>query len=128
MKKLIIFSAILIIAVGGGAFYGGMKYQESKNPSFPNLTQAQRQQFSERGIERGMGPGFLSGELIDKDENSLTLKMPDGSSRIVFFSESAEISKMTQGTFNDIEIGKQITVSVDQNSDATYTAKTIQIR
>ena len=53
--------------------------------------------------------------------------MTDGSSKIVFFSDSTEISKTTEGAVDDIEIGKQIMVSGDQNSDGSYTAKTIQL-
>jgi len=65
--------------------------------------------------------------VISKDEKSLTIKLPDGSSKIVFFSDSTEISKTTEGTIDDIEIGKQIMVSGDQNSDGSITAKTIQL-
>jgi len=53
--------------------------------------------------------------------------MPDGSSKIVFFSDSTEISKTTEGSMDDIEIGKEIMVTGSQNSDGSYTAKTIQL-
>ena len=129
MKKIILFLLILIV-VGGGAFYGGMKYQQSKTPSrqaFQNLTPEQRQQFLQQGAGERAGAGFLSGEVIAKDEKSLTLKMSNGGSKIVFFSDSTQISKTTEGTKNDIEIGKQIMVSGSQNPDGSYTAKTIQL-
>ena len=35
---------------------------------------------------------------------------------------------MTDGSINDIEIGKQIMVSGSQNSDGSYTANTITIQ
>jgi len=73
------------------------------------------------------GAGFLSGEVITKDEQNLTLKMPDGSSKIIFFSQSTEVSKMAEGTIDDVEVGKQVMVSGSQNSDGSYTAKTIQL-
>jgi len=140
MKKLLPI-IIAIVIVGGGAFYGGMKYGQSKTPlgnfsrqSFQNLSEEERQQLSQgnvegsvqRGIVRGTGSGFLTGEVIDKDEQSLTLKILDGGSKIIFFSDSTEISKTTEGTVGDIEVGKQIMVSGSQNSDGSYTAKTIQ--
>jgi hypothetical protein len=34
---------------------------------------------------------------------------------------------MTEGSINNIEIGKQIMVGGEQNSDGSYTAKTIQL-
>jgi hypothetical protein len=128
MKKIILFVIVLII-VGAGAFFGGMKYQQNKissqRTSFQNLSPEQRQQFSQKAGR--MGANFLSGEVINKDEKSLTLKLPDGSTKIVFFSGSTQISKATEGTMDDIEIGKQIMVSGDQNSDGSLTAKTIQL-
>lgn len=127
MKKIILFIIVLII-VGAGAFWGGMKYQQNKilsqRPFFPNLSPEQRQQFSQR-VGR-MGTNFLSGEVISKDEKSLTLKLPDGSTKIIFFSDSTQISKATEGSIEDIEIGKQIIVSGEPNSDGSYTAKIIQ--
>ena len=48
-------------------------------------------------------------------------------SKIVFFSDSTQISKTTEGSVSDIETGKQIMVSGEQNSDGSYTAKTIQL-
>jgi hypothetical protein len=129
IKKLLII-IIALAVIGGGAFYGGMKYGQSKSPArqnFQNLSQEQRQQLLQGGTQRGAGAGFLTGEVIAKDEQSLTLKMSDGSSKIVFFSDSTQISKTTEGSISDIEIGKQIMVSGSQNSDGSYTAKTIQL-
>jgi len=132
MKKTLIIFVVAILLVGGGAFYGGMKYQQSKSSSgnltrqnFQNLSQGQRQQLSGG---RGGGSGFLGGEVLNKDAQSLTIKMTDGSSKIVFFSASTTISRMAEGSVNDIETGKQIIVTGSQNSDGSYTATTIQIR
>ena len=134
MKKIILIFIVLTLVVAGGGFYGGMKYGESKSAlsqfspqNFQNLSPEEREQFSQERMGRGIGAGFLSGEVIDRDEQSLTLKIPDGGSRIVFFSSSTEISKMTEGAIGDIEIGKQIMVSGEENSDGSYTAKTIQL-
>ncbi len=128
MRKIIPIIIILIIAVGGGAFYGGIKYQQSKTPRFQNLSSEQRQQFSQERAGRGIGAGFLTGEVITKDEQSLTLKIPDGSSKIVFFSGSTEITKSTKGSLNDLEIGKTISINGTANQDGSITANSIQLR
>lgn len=143
MKKTILIFVALILVVGGGAFYGGMKYQQGRGSfgnlnrqNFQNLTEEQRQQLLQgnvgrsfqRGIGVGSGTNFLSGEIIGKDEQSLTLKMPDGGSRIVFFSGSTKILKTTEGSIDDIVIGEQIMVNGEQNSDGSYTAQSIQPR
>jgi hypothetical protein len=136
MKKIIPILVVILLVVGGGVFYGGMKYGESKGgpgnfsrQNFQNLSEEERQQISQgKAGEMGMGTNSgLSGEVIAKDEQSLTLKAQDGSSKIVFFSDSTTISKMTEGSINNIEIGKQIMVGGEQNSDGSYTAKTIQL-
>lgn len=144
MKKLLIFVIILVV-VGGGAFYGGMKYSQSKVPEGPtqgdfqnlrNLSpeerQARMQEIGTAGVggqrRTQAGEGFVTGEIISKDDKSVTVKLFDGGSKIIFFSESTEISKTAEGLMDDIEIGKQITVSGEQNSDGSYTAKMIQIR
>jgi len=141
MKKLQLIIIAIIIVVGG-AFYGGMKYGESKTPlgdfsrqNFQNLSEEERQQFSKQNIEGNLqrgaggvaGAGFLNGEVVDKDEQSLTLKIMDGSSKIIFFSDSTKISKITDGLIDEIEIGKQIMVTGEQNTDGSYTAKAIQL-
>ena len=133
MKKLLLI-IIAIIIVGGGAFYGGMKYGQNKSSlsdfsrqNFQDLSPEQRQQLSQKKLGDREGLNLLNGEVIDKDEQSLTLKISDGGSKIVFFSDSTKVSKTTDGLINDIEIGKKITVSGEQNSDGIYTAEIIQL-
>ncbi len=141
MKKIIPILVLSILIVGVGAFYGGMKYQQSKGSpgnffgqNFQNMSAEQRQQFAQgnasgsfrQGAGRMVGSGFLSGQVISKDEQSLTLKMQDGSSKIVFFSDATKISKTTEGTVSDISQGDEITIIGQQNSDGSYTAQTIQ--
>jgi len=144
MKKIIIVVAISIL-VGVGAFFGGMKYAESKNSgnsgrgNFQNLaglSSQERQQrleemgtngnFGSRGV--GQGGGFISGEILSKDDQSLTVKMPDGGSKIIFYSETTQISKFTDGDAEDMVVGKNITVSGSANQDGSITANTIQTR
>jgi uncharacterized protein YneF (UPF0154 family) len=131
MNKNLILIIILLIFVGVGGFFGGMKYGESQ--ALKNLTpEKMREIFQQRGQtfqgqRQRMGQNFISGQVISKDEKSLTIKLADGSTKIVFFSGSTQISKATEGKIDDIEVGKQIMVSGDQNSDGSYTAKTIQL-
>jgi hypothetical protein len=145
MKKILPI-IIAIVIIGGGAFYGGMKYGQS-NPStgsgqsaaagLANLTPEQRQARIQQmegtaasGGQRRIqtGGGFVSGEIISKDEKSITVKLTDGSSKIIFYSGTTQIGKMTNGTSNDIEIGKTVSVNGTANSDGSITAQSIQIR
>lgn len=137
MKKILISVFVTAVLVGGGAFYGGMKYGQSKVPQrFANLSQEQRQQFQQTGADIGglaagrgqRGSGFASGEIIAKDEKSITIKLPGGGSKIIFYSDSAEIGKFEKGNLDDLEVGKTITVNGEANSDGSITAQSIQIR
>jgi len=141
MKKILLVIITFIIA-GSGAFYGGIRYQQSKNSlenlshqNFQSLSEEQRQQiFSanigdklRQGAGKESGQNFITGEVITKDEESLTLKILDSGSKIVFFSASTKILKTIDGSINDIVAGNQITVSGEQNSDGSYTAKVVQV-
>ncbi len=128
-SKLITIVIAIAVVVGGGAFYSGMKYAESKN--------SQRQQrLQELGANVGgfrnrtggqQGGGSASGEIIAKDDKSVTIKLRDGGSRIIFFSDSTEITKSAAGSLNDLEMGKSITIRGSQNSDGSITAQSIQL-
>ena len=132
MSKTLLSIIAVALIVGSGAFYGGMKYDQSKVSAD---RQARIQQFGggngfggQRGTRGVNGGGFVSGEILSKDDKSVTIKMRDGGSKIVFLSDSTEISKLSEGAMNDLEIGKSITVTGAANSDGSVTARTIQLR
>ena len=129
MKKLLII-IIALAVVGGGAFYGGMKYEESKRVrGFQDFSQEQKGQMRQRfDVGRDLGTSLVTGEIIAKDEKSITIKLHDGGSKIIFFSESTDITKSGSGSIDDLKIAGQIFISGEENPDGSYTAKTIQIR
>ncbi len=144
MKKNIITTIALVMVIGGGAFYGGMQYGKSSSSAslgqstaagFANLTPEQRQQrFQQMGasggtqtINRQGGGNFATGEIISKDDKSITVKLPDGSSKIVFYSGSTEVRESVSGTSNDLGTGKTVSVNGTANSDGSITAQSIQI-
>jgi len=131
MKKFLPLILIVIIGVGVGAFYGGMKYAESKALSD---RQQRMQQFGANfggfrlGLGSGQRGGFTAGEIIAKDDKSVTVKLQNGGSKIVFLSDSTEITKSAAGALSDLEVGKNIIVNGTANSDGSITAQTIQLR
>lgn len=143
MKKIIPI-IIAVIIVGAGAFYAGMKYDQSKNPTanrnaggLANLSSEERQtrlqQFGAIGQSGGTrgtqaNGGFATGEIISKDEKSLTIKLQDGGSKIVFFSDSTQIMKSASGTSQDLANGEQVTVTGTANQDGSLSAQSIQLR
>lgn len=141
MKKVLPAIMILaLIVVGGGSFYGGMKYGQSKNSrgprnsqDFRNMSADQRQQamqqggFQGRGNRQG-GAGFTDGEIISKDDKSVTIKLRNGGSKIVFYSDSTKVTRSVDGKAADLKVGESLMVSGDANQDGSITAKTIQQR
>ena len=145
-KQSIIFSALVVLVLVGGAFYGGMRYDRVKNPlpsggfaSMANLSQKERQarmqQFGanangvarQRGAQVGNG-GFTNGEIIAKDDKSITLKLRDGGSKIIFFSGETKVTKSVDGTVGDVQMGANVMISGSANQDGSITAQTIQLR
>ena len=149
-KNAIISLVVVAIVFGGGGFYGGMKYGQGKGTfsaqNIQNMTPEQRQQmFASRGgntasssgnrmfVANGTGGGtggggMTSGEIISKDDKSVTVKLTGGGSKIVLLSGSTSINKAAQGTPEDLTIGQQIIAIGSANSDGSVTANTIQIR
>lgn len=144
--KNISIVAVASVALAGVSFYGGMKYQESKISNFQNLMSDQRQEMFQqgegsgtRGIRTGTGANIprngtgaginaASGEVIAKDDKSITVKLRDGGSKIVFFSDKTIISKTAEGSQSDITAGEQVMVTGTINVDGSVTAALVQLR
>jgi hypothetical protein len=141
--KNIIITVIIALVVGGAAFYGGTVYEKSslnkqgllRSASRGQVGQSQGQgQFSRQGGPNGAGfgrggdGGFSAGEIIAKDDKSITIKTNDGGSKIVFFSDSTQIGKTAQGSSSDLASGQQVMANGTANQDGTITAQNIQIR
>ncbi len=140
MNKItsVIVSAVVLI-VGIGSFYGGMKYDQNKNSHLgKGLDQARFQQMGGNGANRTGGAqsgGLVSGDIISQDDKSVTIKLRDarlpdgqGGSKIIFLSASTSISKMAPGLVQDLKVGQQITVTGTTNQDGSITAKSIQMQ
>jgi hypothetical protein len=135
-KKLFIIFLILVIIIGGGAFYGGMIY--GKNKATQGISQERQQRFQQMGASvtgatggrsgNQAGNGFASGQIISKDDKSITVKLRDGGSKIIFFSDTTEVDKFTTGNPSDLEVGKTVMITGKTNQDGSITAQSIQLR
>lgn len=124
MKNLFTYLLIIVISLGVG-FYTGILYQknqpQTRFPQFSNFRQGQNQ----NRFLSGMRP--VNGEIIKKDNDSLTIKLRDGSTKIVFLTDKTTISKSTGGTKNDLKENINVFILGQQNSDGSITAENIQI-
>ncbi|MCL4417531.1 MAG: DUF5666 domain-containing protein [Actinobacteria bacterium] len=127
MKKIPVLTIVLLIIVGGGAFFGGMKYQQTKRSSFSQ--QAGTFQRQGRNIMGGNRAGFrpVSGEVISSDDKSITVKLQDGSTKIVLLSDKTQINRAETINKSELKNGEKVAVFGAENSDGSITAQNIQL-
>lgn len=135
MKKNLLIIIAIAIVIGVGAFYGGMKYDQSKATAnisqfgFQNRQMGASGNGSRNGIAGNRtGGGFVTGEIISKDDKSITVKLQNGGSEIVFLSDTTKIMKSTDASTSDLATGKAVQVMGTANSDGSVTAQSIQLR
>lgn len=130
---------VVVVVVGVISFVGGMKYAGGKSNSQSDFQRFGQMgaggignQGGNRGTGRvggvGMGGGLVNGEILSKDDQSITVKLRDGGSKIVFYSTSTEISKLVAGTTADLEVDKTVMISGKTNADGSVVAQTVQMR
>ncbi|MFA4954446.1 MAG: hypothetical protein WC641_03990 [Patescibacteria group bacterium] len=135
MKPLYI--VIICLVVAGGSFFGGMQFQKTRgaaNVQFQGANAAARcngtfragQAMGRNGQIRA--GGFTAGQIISSDDKSLTIKLQDGGSKLVFLAASTTIQKTTDGTVQDLKDGANAVVTGDANADGSVTARSIQLR
>ena len=132
-KNIIIVVIIVALILGAGGFYGGMIYGKSKNSrsTVGQFGSGQRQNGQGAGmtVRRGSGgAGFVNGEIIGKDDKSITVKSADGGSKIIFLSASTQVTKSASGTISDLVDNTQVMINGTTNPDGSITAGFIQIR
>jgi hypothetical protein len=127
MNKQIIAYLIIALVIGGVAgYYSGSK--SARGPAAAGLG-GQNGARNFNRLAGGLGQGGLTvGEIISADGQSVTLKLRDAGSKIIFFSSSTAITKTTPGSVSDLQPSQQITVTGSTNQDGSVTAQSIQIR
>ncbi|MCX6799741.1 MAG: hypothetical protein NT091_01180 [Candidatus Falkowbacteria bacterium] len=157
MQKNISIFIIILLICSGGAFYAGTKYSAGKNSSASTV--AGNSTGGARGAGQGFGGGgggnrrqgggFVNGEIIKKDDTSITIQLPNrgtstpaignanaigtdsasiGGTKIIYISGKTTIGKTVDGTKDDLEIGKNVMVSGSPSADGSIVAQSVQIR
>jgi hypothetical protein len=133
-KKQIVPIIIAAVVVGALGFAGGVQYGKAVAPQggSAQVGAAPGGQGTGRtgGMTRrgGAGSGFAGGQIISKNDTSITLQSPDGSSLIVFISTSTPVTKSVQGSLSDLTVGEQVSVTGSTNSDGSIVAQSVQVR
>lgn len=123
MNKTYLTSAVLIVLAAGAGFFGGMKYQQSQRPNFPAGNFASRN--SQRNGQNNFRP--VAGQILSVDDKSITVKLSDGSSKIVLLTGSTTLSQSATASATDLKVGENVAAFGTDNSDGSVTAANIQI-
>ena len=132
MKNNAILIALVTLLIGGAiGFFGGTQYQKSQRTSlgqFGNNQFATRSGSGAFGAGRGgRNGGGVIGDILSIDQNSITVKLPDGSSKIVLLTSATSINKATVATASDLSVGTRVAAFGTTNTDGSVTASNVQI-
>lgn len=130
-KNIAIIVSIISLVLGFGGGYLFKNYQAGKmrqnfNDQFPDRLR------NTQGLQNGQGPqggfgGMVMGEIVSQDEKSLTVKIQDGSSKLVILGDSTTYSKTDKIEKAELSTGNQVRVFGTTNSDGSVTAQNIQL-
>lgn len=138
MKNNLLIIIITAILSGGIGFWGARAYQKNQKISatpgqlqfgkgMQNGTGHGGNNMTRGGKMPGNGGGPVSGEISSLEDKTITLKTQDGSSKIIVFSDSSIINKISEASLADLQVGSQIMVMGTSDDSGTLTAKTISI-
>lgn len=118
-------------------FVAGTKYQQGKStfngpgqfmgPNGSGIGNRRLDNNSANGNRVRINGGQIIGTISAQDENSVTVKTPDGGSKIVIISGTTNFNKSTEGSKSDLKVGDRIAIFGNSNSDGTVSAQNIQI-
>jgi len=138
MKRGVIVGLIVvaILAVGGAAFWGGMKV--GQNQVLKNPTAFFRTVRGQGGFapgEGGTGRQFQGGATVAGGNVTGTVESIDGTTIKVTTQNATVVVQTTDTTLiqktatvkvSDLQVGEEVVVSGTQNSDGSYTARSIR--
>ncbi len=135
-KQFIIGSVVVIILVGAVSFYAGTFFGSAKKTaSTGSLATGGQRTFQMNGSGRGQAGGLMRqngggviGEILSHDSSSITVKIGDGGSKIIFTPSSTRITKNILGSVADLQNGTQVSIIGTPNADGTLNAETVQVR
>ena len=126
MKNNFVMTGIALVVVAVVAFFAGTKYQQNQTSQTSQTTQG-----TGRGQGRsrngGGGGGRVMGDILNADDKSITVKMPDGSTKLVLLSSTTAITTATAAAKTDLKVGTRVGVFGTDNPDGSTTAQTIQL-
>lgn len=133
MKNKVMLTYIIVGVVALGAGFGGgylfrnRQLQMARGNFGTNGTFQRFTGNRNNGIGGMMGRGGVVGSVISMDDKSITVKMNDGTTKIVLFSDSTTYRNTVDAAKTDLKVGSEVAVFGAANSDGSVTATEVQL-
>jgi len=118
---IIIVGLVFIIAI----ISGGIGYKIGEKRSIARRT------FQFRGRENQPmtrdRTKIINGEVVSIDDKSITIKMADGSSKIILLTDKTIVNKAEITNIADLTLGEKVMIFGTDNSDGSISATNIQL-
>lgn len=125
-KRIITIIIIAVVCLAAGYYIG--KSQSPAPTTRGNFTGVNGANRTGGMKTLGGNSAPVSGDIISKDDKSITIKLRDGGSKIAFFSTSTPITKSVSGVSSDLSQNESVMIQGTTNADGSVTAQSIQIR
>lgn len=132
-ENQMLVNAFLALFLVAGSFWAGMQYQK-RGQAGP------QGQFGPRGMLTGTVPqgqnatrdnrtGFrpISGDIMAREDKTLTVKMADGSSKIVLLTDQTKVNRENEVTWEELKAGEKVMVMGQEGSEGAVTAERITL-
>ena len=139
-QKIVIACVITAVIAGGVGYVGGVKISSLKRASMFGNRSGQAMTMrngngdnTQKGKTIGNTPnmmgrgGATTGEVTAKDDKSMTVKMSDGSSKIIILSEKTVYRISEESSVSNVSEGTKVAVFGEIGNDGSVTATTIEI-
>lgn len=127
-KYMMIWIAVTVVLVIGAFLMGSRHGQTVAKNTFAQSRGGAGMNGGRAGGRFGAGGGVVMGNVLTIDSTSMTVKLRDGSTKIVLYTGSTQVAKSVAGAISDVAVGSTISAIGTQNTDGSVTAQTVQIR
>ncbi|MCL5010068.1 MAG: hypothetical protein M1289_00500 [Patescibacteria group bacterium] len=121
--KVMVFAIVIIVGLAG--FFAGMEYKKH-----PGNTHPHNRQLYLTGKKHKLGKNAripVRGQIIATGSGTITVQMPDGTSKIIVLSGNTKITKSIKGSANDLKKGERILVIGKKSANGSVTAENIEL-
>lgn len=134
MNKYLIIAVIVTAVVAGGTGYA-MGVRAGSSSSSPTVAlRGQGAQGGGQGGQNGQNSGrgrfrgnMVSGEILSLDASGITVKLDDGTTRIVFVGDNTSIFETASSSKKALTVGSRVRVSGEPGDAGSVTATRIDV-